>query len=101
MVSIADWTCDLANGATNWNLTGQLIAGHTYKITETNALTGYFPANELDSNNDAKYYVTVQVGKDGAIKATASGNTSDSDKQAVLTSSYDAKTKVLDKISRY
>lgn len=81
--------------ASDWNLTGQLIAGHTYKITETKALTGYFPANELDSNNDSKYYVTVQVGKDGAIKATASGNTSDSDKQAVLTSSYDAAKKIL------
>ncbi|MBR1573065.1 MAG: hypothetical protein IJ655_10005 [Lachnospiraceae bacterium] len=59
--SIADWTSD----GTNWNLTGQLIAGHTYRITETNELAGYIPVND-----STKYSVTVAVNKYGVITRT-------------------------------
>ena len=59
--SIPDWTSD----GTNWNLTGQLIAGHTYRITETNELAGYIPVND-----STKYSVTVAVNKYGVITKT-------------------------------
>lgn len=59
--SISDWTSD----GTNWNLTGQLIAGHTYRITETNELAGYIPVND-----STKYSVTVAVDKYGVITRT-------------------------------
>ncbi len=59
--SIPDWTSD----GTNWNLTGQLIAGHTYRITETKDLPGYIPVND-----STKYSVTVAVDKYGVITRT-------------------------------
>ena len=61
--SISDWTSGETN--TNWNLTGQLIAGHTYRITETKKLAGYIPVND-----STKYSVTVAVDKYGAITRT-------------------------------
>lgn len=53
-------------GDAAWNITGQLLSGHTYRIYETNTVDGYVPANE------EAYYVKVSVGNNGTITAFAS-----------------------------
>lgn len=61
--NISDWE----STSEKWNLTGQLLAGHTYRVTEVSTPDGY-----RDVTDASTYYIDLAVDSYGTISVTNS-----------------------------